>query len=157
MFKTVILGNWRNNSVFRAALPAEHNALTLRSIGPIVSEIWQNVFETLFLQIEETTVYSAQRYLLSTTRWHAGRLAQQFLGYDKMFKTLMHREPKRWSVLVLYVFQFIYFTSVFILPFNWIITLNYTNMSYNNNTPIVKHIITTYKLICICMFFSLSI
>ena len=28
-------------------------------------------------------------------------------------------------------------------------------MSYNNNTPIVEHIITTYKLICICMFFSL--
>jgi hypothetical protein len=23
----------------------------------------------------------------------------------------------------------------------------------NNNTPIVEHIITTYKLICICMFF----
>ena len=67
-----------------------------------------------------------------------------------------HREPKRWSVLVLYIFQFIYF-SVFILPFNWIITLNYTNMSYNNNTPIVEHIITTYKLICICMFFSLFI
>ena len=65
-----------NNSVFRGALPAKHNALTLRSIGPIVSEIWQNVFETLFLQIEETTVYSAQRYLLSTTRWHSGRLAQ---------------------------------------------------------------------------------
>ena len=35
--------NWRNNSVVGAALPAEHNALTLRSIGPIVSEIWQNV------------------------------------------------------------------------------------------------------------------
>jgi hypothetical protein len=67
-----------------------------------------------------------------------------------------HREPKRWSVLVLYIFLFIYF-SVFILPFNWIITLNYTNMSYNNNTPIVEHIITTYKLICICMFFSLFI
>ena len=30
-------------------------------------------------------------------------------------------------------------------------------MSYNNNTPIVEHIITTYKLICICMFFSLFI
>ena len=39
----VIFPNWRNNSVFGAALPAEHNALTLRSIGPIVSEIWQNV------------------------------------------------------------------------------------------------------------------
>ena len=34
---------WRNNSVFGAALPAEHTALTLRSIGPIVSEIWQYV------------------------------------------------------------------------------------------------------------------
>ena len=30
-------------------------------------------------------------------------------------------------------------------------------MSYNNNTPIVGHIITTYKLICICIFFSLFI
>ena len=39
----MIFANWRNNSVFGAALPAEHNALTLRSIGPIVSEIWQNV------------------------------------------------------------------------------------------------------------------
>ena len=30
----------------------------------------------------------------------------------------------------------------------------YTNMSYNNNnTPLVEHTITTYKLICICMFF----
>ena len=70
----VIFPNWRNNSVFGAALPAEHNALTLRSIGPIVSEIWQNVI-TWFFQIEETTVYSAQRYLLSTMRWHSGRLA----------------------------------------------------------------------------------
>jgi hypothetical protein len=26
------------------------------------------MFKTLFLQIEETTVYSAQRYLLNTTR-----------------------------------------------------------------------------------------
>jgi hypothetical protein len=62
------------------------------------------------------------------------------------------REPKRWFVSVLYVFLFIYF-SVFILPFNWIITLHYTNMSYNNNnTPIVEHIITTYKLICVVWF-----
>ena len=38
-----IFANWRNNGVFGAALPAEHKALTLRSIGPIVSEIWQNV------------------------------------------------------------------------------------------------------------------
>jgi hypothetical protein len=46
------------------------------------------MFKTLFLQIEETTVYSAQRYLLSTTRCHSGRLDKQFLRYDKMFKTL---------------------------------------------------------------------
>ena len=46
------------------------------------------MFKTLSLQIEETTVYSAQRYLLSTTRRHSGRLAQLFLRYDKMFKTL---------------------------------------------------------------------
>jgi hypothetical protein len=39
MFKTLILANSRNNSVFGAAQPAEHNALTLRSIGPIVFEI----------------------------------------------------------------------------------------------------------------------
>ena len=70
--QNLIFANWRNNSVFGAALPAEHNALTDSSIGPIDSEIWQN-FKTLFLQIEETTVYSAQRYLLSTTRWHSGR------------------------------------------------------------------------------------
>ena len=40
------------------------------------------------MQIDETTLYSAQRYLLSTTRWHSGRLDKQFLRYDKMFKTL---------------------------------------------------------------------
>ena len=45
--------------------------------------------KTLFLQIGQTTVYSAQRYLLSTTRWHTGRLAQQLLRYDKMFKNLI--------------------------------------------------------------------
>jgi hypothetical protein len=39
----LLVANWRNNSVVGAALPAEHNALTLRSIGPIFSEIWQNV------------------------------------------------------------------------------------------------------------------
>ena len=47
-------------------LPAEHNALTFRSIGQIVSEICK-MFKTSFLQIEETTVYSARRYLLSTS------------------------------------------------------------------------------------------
>jgi hypothetical protein len=39
----LIFANWRNNSVFGASLPAEHNASTLRSIRPVVSEIWQNV------------------------------------------------------------------------------------------------------------------
>ena len=158
MYKTLILANWRNNSVVGETLPAELNALTLRSISPIVSEIWQNVWNTyscklkkeqcssriptcwaqrvdtqvdwpnsfwdmtkclkpyscklkkqqsrrrsatcwaqrvdtqvdrpnsswdmtkclkhIFLQIEETTVWSAQPKLLSTTRWHSGRLAQ---------------------------------------------------------------------------------
>jgi hypothetical protein len=49
------------------------------------------MFKTLFLQIDERTVYSAQRYsyLLSTTHQHSGRLAQLFLRYDKMFKTLL--------------------------------------------------------------------
>jgi hypothetical protein len=39
MFKTLIHANSRNDSVVGAALPAEHNALTHRSIGPIVSDI----------------------------------------------------------------------------------------------------------------------
>ena len=39
----LIFANWRNNSVFGAALPAEHNVVDSRSIGPIVSEIWQNL------------------------------------------------------------------------------------------------------------------
>jgi hypothetical protein len=39
----LILVNWRNNCVVDAAQPAEHNALTLISIGPIVFEIWQDV------------------------------------------------------------------------------------------------------------------
>ena len=101
MFKTLFL-KIEETSVFGEALAAQHNALTLRSIGPIVSEIWQKclkpyffklkkrqciqrsascwaqrvdtqvdwpnsfwdmtkMFKTLFLQIEETTVYSAQR------------------------------------------------------------------------------------------------
>ena len=54
-------------TVHSAQRPAEHNTLTLRSIGPIVSEI-DKMFKTLFF-IEKTTVYSAQRYLLSTTYW----------------------------------------------------------------------------------------
>jgi Holliday junction resolvase-like predicted endonuclease len=41
--KPCFFANWRNNSAFGSALPDQHNALTLRSIGPIVSEIWQNV------------------------------------------------------------------------------------------------------------------
>jgi hypothetical protein len=43
IFKTLFLQIEETNSLFGAALPAEHNAFTLRSIGPIVSEIWQNV------------------------------------------------------------------------------------------------------------------
>jgi hypothetical protein len=39
MFKTLFLQIEEQNIVFGAALPAEHNALTLRPIGPIVSEI----------------------------------------------------------------------------------------------------------------------
>jgi hypothetical protein len=38
MFKALILANWRNNSAVGAALPFEHNALTLKTIGPVVSE-----------------------------------------------------------------------------------------------------------------------
>ena len=38
MFKTLILANLRNNSVVRAAQPAENNALIVKSIGPTVSE-----------------------------------------------------------------------------------------------------------------------
>ena len=42
MFKTLFL-QIEKEQCSGAALPAELNALTLRSIGPIVSEIWQNV------------------------------------------------------------------------------------------------------------------
>jgi hypothetical protein len=38
----------KKHSDFGAALPAEDNALTLRSIGPIVSEISQNVQNLIF-------------------------------------------------------------------------------------------------------------
>jgi hypothetical protein len=38
MFKTLFL-QIEETTAFGEALPAEHNALTLRSIGPIVSEI----------------------------------------------------------------------------------------------------------------------
>ena len=51
--------NWRNNSVFGATLPAEHNALTLRSIGPIVSEIWQNVKNLIFANWRNNSVFGA--------------------------------------------------------------------------------------------------
>jgi hypothetical protein len=43
VFKTLILANWRNNCVVGAALPADNNALKLRSICPTVSEIRRNV------------------------------------------------------------------------------------------------------------------
>ena len=65
----------KNNSSFGAVLPAEHNASTLRSMVQQFLR-YDKMFKTLFLQIEETTVYSARRYLLSTTRWHSGQLAQ---------------------------------------------------------------------------------
>jgi hypothetical protein len=67
MFKTIILANRRNNSVVGASLIAEHNELTLRSIGPIVLR-YEKISKTLFLQIEETTVYSAQPNMLNKTR-----------------------------------------------------------------------------------------
>ena len=44
------------------------------------------MFKTLLLQIEETTVYSAQRYLPSTTRRHSGRLAHRFWDMTKCLK-----------------------------------------------------------------------
>ena len=53
------LENWRNNSVVGAALPAEHNALTLRSIGPIVSEIWQNVLNLILANWRNNSVVDA--------------------------------------------------------------------------------------------------
>jgi hypothetical protein len=34
-----------------------------------------------------------------------------FYKYQIVFKS-NHREPKRWSVLVLYIFQFIYFSVI---------------------------------------------
>ena len=55
----LILANWRNNSVVGAALPAEHNALTLRSIGPIVSEIWQNVWNLILANWRNNSVVGA--------------------------------------------------------------------------------------------------
>jgi hypothetical protein len=84
MFKTLFL-QIEETTVYSAQRYAEHNALTLRSIGPIVSEIWQNVWN-IILAIEGTTVYSAQRYLLSTTRWHSGRLSNSFGDMTKDLK-----------------------------------------------------------------------
>ena len=52
----LILANWRNNSVVGAALPAEHNALTLRSIGPRVSKIWQNVWNLILVNWRNNSV-----------------------------------------------------------------------------------------------------
>jgi hypothetical protein len=48
MFKTLILANSRKDSVVGAALLAEHNELTLRSIEPMVYEICQ-MFKALIL------------------------------------------------------------------------------------------------------------
>ena len=60
MFKTLFLQIEKNNSVFGAALPAEHNALTLRSIGPIVWEIWQNVWNLIFANWRNNSVFGAE-------------------------------------------------------------------------------------------------
>ena len=51
--------NWRNNSVVGAAQPAEHNALTLMSIDPIVSEIWQNVWNLILANWRTNRVVGA--------------------------------------------------------------------------------------------------
>jgi hypothetical protein len=47
----------KKRSVFAAALPAEHNALTLRSTGPIVSGIWQNVWKLVFANWRSNSVF----------------------------------------------------------------------------------------------------
>jgi hypothetical protein len=59
MFKTLFFKNCRNNSVFGAALAAEHNALTPRSFGPIVSEIRQNVLKLIFENCRNNIVFGA--------------------------------------------------------------------------------------------------
>jgi hypothetical protein len=45
--------NWRNNSVVDAAEHAQHNALTLTTIGPIAFEIWQNVWNTYSCKLSD--------------------------------------------------------------------------------------------------------
>jgi hypothetical protein len=44
------------------------------------------MLKTLFLQIEETTAYSAQRYLLSIKPWHSGRLPNGFWDMTKCLR-----------------------------------------------------------------------
>ena len=66
------------NSVFGAALPAEHNALTLRSIAPNTLFFFRYDkirFKTLFLQIWET-VFGAALPAEFQRVWHSGRLAE---------------------------------------------------------------------------------
>ena len=62
MFKTLMLGNWRNNGVFGAAQHAQQNALTLRSIGKIVSEIWQNDYNSYSYKLKNTSVVGAAQH-----------------------------------------------------------------------------------------------
>ena len=51
------------------------HALTLRSIGPIVYEIWQNVQNLIFANWRNNSVFDAA-LPAEHTRWHSGRLAQ---------------------------------------------------------------------------------
>jgi hypothetical protein len=98
MFKTLIIANWRNNSVVGATQPAEHNAFKLRSIGLIVFEIWQNVSNAYSCKWNNCHCSRRSRNLLSTTRRHSSRLAQLVLRYDKMFQTLI---LANWAILSL--------------------------------------------------------
>ena len=60
MFKTLFLQIEETTVyVVGAAQPAEHNAFTLRSIGPIVSEIWQNVWNLILANWRSNGVVGA--------------------------------------------------------------------------------------------------
>jgi hypothetical protein len=59
MFKTLILANWIIVNVLDKAQPAEHSALTLRLIDPIVFEIWQNVENLILANWRNNSVVDA--------------------------------------------------------------------------------------------------
>jgi hypothetical protein len=82
MFQTIILANWIIVNGVDAAQPAEHSALTLRLIDPIVFEIWQNVENLILANWRNNSVVDAAQPA------EHNALTQQFLRYDKMFKTL---------------------------------------------------------------------